>query len=408
MNLLLHHAQGLYDLYQGNLNLRQTAYLVASVPAVTKSIFSGAKVVSKVVDFVSGKKPIKARVRPRRSRYGRRRSEQSLYKREYLPVSEVPETMAYRKKRAKRKYGGRKRKVASYKRKRKCPKTNRGLSKTVAGLSKIVKNLNKQHKLETATCTRRVRATSQHVGVYNQQDSRWDSLNTLAIIEAALANLQYYDPSDPATPIAASGVVGEDSKKYQINNVQGRQFYRNNAMVPVKLRIYICTPKVDTSFTGEQAWEQGLANLTTTLTKTCPLVKLRDSDQFTELWRVKQTHRVTLLPGQEYVVHTNSGPFVFDPSLADNHNLGFQTRLKACGILTLMEGVCGHSLADDQDLVGTLPYAVDLIKDTAVTITYDAGADFKTVVCVDGSDMILATALTGVPVIPDNIALSLT
>lgn len=265
-------------------------------------------------------------------------------------------------------------------------KTKKGY-KRIQGktLTKKVKELTKMVNADNATHTHRVSSTGTCLSAdstvgYLQLDG-----NTSAIMEAALANLRYYNPAVPGTLTTADGATGTYQRKFGIHSLFSKLVVRNNYRVPAKVTIYLCTPKVDTDQTPYSSFTNGMTDQgNPTINRT--MLYLTDSDLFKELWNIEKSKSFELTPGHERTMSCSTKPFEYDPSLVDTHGL---TYLKHCHTkiwVIRVEGVLSHdtSVTTQQ---GKAPAQVDVSTETKIVIKYDAGTNLNDYSITDGYDV---------------------
>lgn len=207
---------------------------------------------------------------------------------------------------------------------------------------------------------------------------------TNSSIEAALAGLRYYDPSTPATLITAAGATGTYQKEFLIKRQYSKYIAVNNYQVPCMLTMYVCVPKVDTSFSPTTAFQNGLADVGNP-SNSSPLVYLTDSPQFHDLWRISKSKKAVLQPGESLSISYSYKSYMYDPSLVDSHADTYQAVHGCHTLCTRLEGVLGHDNAAAER--GTLQASVDLQEDRVFEIHYSAGAAIKTIAINDISDV---------------------
>lgn len=197
---------------------------------------------------------------------------------------------------------------------------------------------------------------------------------TMGVLEQALANLKYYDPSTPGTLLTAPGATGTFAREYLFKSIISSMEIYNNYQVPVHYTLYCFSPKEDTSITPSTAYTSGLADVGG-ISSTSVLAYPTDSDILTDLWKIVKSSRGILQPGQCASISHSVKPFQYDPSLYDSHSLDYQ---KASGCHTFyvrFHGPVGHDTAAAER--GFLQCALDVIFRVKYEIKYAAGADIK-------------------------------
>lgn len=254
----------------------------------------------------------------------------------------------------------------------------KGIKKQVAQLSRIAKAdqgtlIFRQRDTFTASCS--VNASSFNGAL---------DLNTLTKMELVLAQLRYYDPSNPATLIVAPGATGSFQKDFFFDLAHHKITMRNNRQVPVRVRGYIFRVKEDTSIAPATAFTQGLADVGAP-SATSALVYPTDSNQLMEIWRIAKSCNVILQPGQQKVMTITSKKFVYDPSISDSHGLAFQRSFDGSNFSVRVEGILGHDNTDSSEQ-GNLQGAIDVQIDSTWNVLYPAGADIKFIFVDDNSE----------------------
>lgn len=266
-------------------------------------------------------------------------------------------------------------------------------------LKKKVQALTKMVNADNATHTHRYSATGKVLANYSQTGITSVDANTSALIETAVASLRYYDPSNPTVLTSAVGASGTYSRKFGIHNMHSKIVIRNNYRIPVKIKVMLVTPKVDTSITPETAFTTGLTKqLSPSATST--LVHFSDSDMFRELWSVVKSKSFELKNNKECSLSHSTSAFEYDPSLYDSHSLLYQKTAKACRWLIRIEGVLAHDsvVTTEQGLANC---GVDFAVESKWVIKYDAGTNLNDVSLSDGYDTFTTQANVGVDYSPN-------
>ncbi len=252
------------------------------------------------------------------------------------------------------------------------------------GLKKQVKQLSRIAKADQGTLVYRRRQT------FDAQSSANSSafvvsneLNSLANMELVLAQLRYYNPSDPVNLITASGNTGSFSKDFFFDMSFHKITLRNNYQVPVRIKAYIFKVKEDTSQTPMSAFTAGLTDVGNP-SATSALVYPTDSRLLNEIWKIDKSLSCILQPGQEKVISVTLKKFVYDPATSDTHSLTYQRSFDGSNFNLRVEGVCGHDTTLDEQ--GILQGGVDGVTDSVWKVLYPAGADIKTIIVNDNSD----------------------
>jgi len=266
---------------------------------------------------------------------------------------------------------------------RKRSRKSRTMPRKVKGLSKQVKELKRLAEADMGTHVHRVRSTLTVEAAENFQHTDYVVSSDVGRLEDVLALLKYYDPSNPATLITASGNVGSFQKDFYFSRVHSKLTVRNNYQVPVMVRIYQVTPKDDTSIDPVTAFTDGLPDVGNPAVGS-PLVYLTDSRLFHDLWRINKSVVKYLDAGRQCTMSWSAKPFQYDPSLVDTHNQLFQSAYHPCLYVINVKGIIAHDALAGQQ--GSMQSGIDAMCDTVFEVKYPAGADIKQITVDDESD----------------------
>lgn len=248
-----------------------------------------------------------------------------------------------------------------------------------------VKKLCKFMNQQQATHVHRYRSTAQYT-VSNGQQTVTGSVaeGTNARLEAAMATLRYFDPATNSLVVAnpTSGTYQRDISV----RIYRRVTMKNNTNAPVRVEIYSCLPKVDTSIEPVTAFVNGLADQGAPST-TSPLVRFKDSIQLKDLWNCKLVKKTTLQPSQTISATKWHKSFDYNFALIDVHALEYQKKYGGHYWAFVLNGVIVHD-ATTKTLVAQGRGDVDCQFDTAWTFTYDAGKDLHNISVFDASPAI--------------------
>lgn len=242
------------------------------------------------------------------------------------------------------------------------------------GLKNQVKELKRLAEADTGELIYRDRATDAVLCSVNGTAHSDFVLNSTSHLEGVLAQLRYYNPSVPGTLTTADGATGSFEKEFYFTTCYGNLTCRNNYQVPVDVSIYLVKVKNDTSIIPTTAFTDGLADVGSP-TSTSPLVYLTDSPIFNDLWKITNTYKFKLSPGQQKSYSASTPKFMYDPSLTDVHGLVYQRKNKTMAFIVRVEGVIGHDTTADEQ--GCLAAGVDVMFDRTFKVKYQAGADIK-------------------------------
>lgn len=273
----------------------------------------------------------------------------------------------------------------------------------VKKLEAAVKNLRIATEADQGCLTYRWRQVGRMLCNVNSSYFGAITGHNTAALETVLAQLRYYNPSSPATLVTADGTTGTFMKDFTFDKTYIKFLARNNYQSPVKVKLYVCTVKDDTSIDPVVAYGNGLADIGAP-SSTSTLVYLTDSPQFNDLWKIHSSESATLQPGEEMKITYSPDKFQYDPSLVDSHTQSFQTRYKGCCIVVRIEGVIGHDTTLDQQ--GSLQGGIDWQMDRTYVVKYSAGADIEYLVVNDQSSTFTNGGVASQKPIPDNVAYS--
>lgn len=268
--------------------------------------------------------------------------------------------------------------------------------KPINKIKKQIKRINKQLSNEQAIHTHRRRYVGTITGNPNVTTLTEHPL-TITILEASMGALRYYNPATNAL-VTNDPTTGTYNREMLVE-VSTKLMYANNFQVPVKVRVYICIPKEDTSIVPKTAVTNGLTDQGNP-TATSQLVYPTDSDEFKALYRSKLIINKTLQPGQSFSVNHHVKQFSYDISNKDEHNLAFQRKAGGHAYLTRLCGVLAHDSVQDE--TGFSPYGIDYKHDMTFKFTYDAGQMLRDFSISDTSDTFTTAAIVSNKPVSDN------
>lgn len=277
--------------------------------------------------------------------------------------------------------------------------------KQVSGLKKQVQQLSKIAKADQGTLIYRTRKTSEQIALMSEQSCVHYPINNVTSIELALAQLRYYDPSAPATLLTADGASGTYSKDFLFKPVYGKIQIRNNYKVPCRVTVYVVEVKNDTGIDPVTAWTNGLADVGGP-SSVNPMTYLTDSHQFLDLWKIASTKSYEIPPGNEISCSHSSKSFSYDPSIYDSHNLLYQRAQGAFSFVVKLQGVLCHEPVTDNQ--GFSKSGIDVAYYSITTISYNAGADIKTIILSDTIGLVTTNAVVSNPSVVTNQSYNLT
>lgn len=246
---------------------------------------------------------------------------------------------------------------------------------TVLGLKGQVRELKRMAEADMGTLIYRDKEAKRYVCSENVQFPGNATGMSISVVQEALAQLRYYDPSTPTTLVVADGDSGSFQKEFYVKRSYAHLLLRNNYKVPVNVTVYVCTPKVDTSIDPVSAWSNGLTDSSNGSTSNLNIFP-SDSEQFKDLWNVVKSSKKYLNAGSSMTISHASKCFQYDPSLVDSHALQYQKKFGAFVFMTVISGVVGHH-PTTANLKGIMECGVDLVLDRTLELRYAAGADIK-------------------------------
>lgn len=208
----------------------------------------------------------------------------------------------------------------------------------------------------------------------SQQYMNGYGLNTTGAIETAIANLRYFNPATPGTFTTVDAGSGSNSKAVRVKNY-GWFRVTNNYQVPCDVTVYICAPRTDTAIAPWTAVDNGLADMSA-LTKESISVSPWDSQQFRDLWMVKEKKSGIIMPGQNIKINWSTQFVVYDPSYVDSVTSQYQPGLEGRVAMIQMKGVIGHDSGDGTQQ-GYLLASLDVDYQTCHTVHYPAGIKIR-------------------------------
>lgn len=293
------------------------------------------------------------------------------------------------------------------KRKRSGTRSLLKITKRMKRMSKQLKNQKCKLDQSTGVSYTYVRDTDRNIVGSDPTSVAWKNISMgVTKIEAALANLQFFDPSNPGTLITASGATATYQRQYCIDRIASTLLIRNNYQVPVEVKVYLCKVSEDTDITAYDAMANGIQDDPGDITVNHFCCVPSMSDQFLELWKVARSYSFTLQAGQQKTMRHYTKMFEYDPSVVDTHNLEFQRDYQGFCWLFRTEGVLGHdsSVTTEQ---GRCYSGVDYEHTYSTKITYDAGVNIIGRHVDDNSALSFTnTPVVGERPIADNQSLS--
>jgi len=218
-------------------------------------------------------------------------------------------------------------------------------------------------------------------------------------IDAALANCRFFDPSTPGTLITSNLATPTFTQKIKVYQ-SGSAIIKNNYQVPCVVTYAILKPKLPTVHAPTTTWTDGLADAGNP-TNTSYMLSMKDSPEFSKVWRGKFKTK-TLLPGRSIYVKHFTKSFDYDPSWADTYTQTWQPRNKSALLFYRVHGVLGHdtSVATEQ---GIMQAGIDVCLRSTYNIVYNSGgASVTTVVLNQGSSSSFTNGAVASQLFTDN------
>lgn len=255
-------------------------------------------------------------------------------------------------------------------------RTYRTYARRKKSLRREIVSIKRTLRSDQARHTHRHRSAStiRLAGVNQTIRTAFDACRA-AELESAMANLRYYDPNFPSTLVTADASSGSYTRQIHFETSYARLYVRNNYQVPVKIKIWSCEPKNDTSIAPTTFFSDGLTDQTTSLGATSPMINFWDIDMVKDNWRAAKTFTYDLNPGKEVSCVWAGKPFDFDPSNYDTHSLAYQKKYRAHVWVIQVEGVIMHDTTAFEYTTGL--GGVDVLCDRKYVMTYDAGTNLN-------------------------------
>lgn len=227
-----------------------------------------------------------------------------------------------------------------------------------------------------------------------------------AQIKTALANLRYFDPSNPATLITGvDNTSGTYTRNCRIEWVTRKIEFKNSYQVPVKITVYNCFVKADTSSNIVTLINTSATDQVLNGDQTSNLIKPFEMTQMRALWRSKGHKSRILQPGQSFTFGTRIPGFDYKPALEDQQGDNYQVRYGAHTWLIRLEGVLSHDTTLGEYNTGE--GSVDYDQRDCLMISYDAGTNLHDIYINDNADPgFTNNPVTGVRPISDNQSFS--
>lgn len=270
-------------------------------------------------------------------------------------------------------------------------------------LKSKLRNISKQLEVSKATHTWRKRLAGRAItsGINTSAFTGIGS-GSITFLEAAMANLRYFDPGTNALVTAAPTSGTYEREIYVKSSVYSLRV-ANNYQVPCEVRLYALRPKIDTNIAPATAFTNGLTDQLAPSATSC-LVYPTDSQQFNDVWRIEKSMVKRLQPGQVMDMSFAIKPFQYDFAFADAHASDYQPKMNGFFWGIRVEGPLGHDTTADEQ--GTLQAGVDWFADEKYVFEYDAGKDLNDFYVTDGSNTFTNGGVVSSKPVSDNLGYS--
>lgn len=296
-----------------------------------------------------------------------------------------------------------------YKKKTNMKKSYKPKNKTnVKSLKKDVRKIQRSLNNSLSRFAYRLESANTISCAVSQQTYQALITNSVSTLETVLANGRFFNPSVPGTLITASLASATYAQKVKILSQYTKVSFRNNYQVPCLIKVMAWVPKADTSISSATAFTSGIAdNAGGALTATDVNVYPSDSKQLVELYKLDNSAKVVLQPGQEFDFVYSFKECMYDPAYYDSHNLAYQKALGGVNIDCIIQGVLGHDSTVTTEH-GLLQAQCDYRISRTFKVEYDAGGvDLDYVVISNTLDTFTNGGLVSNMPIADNQGYSL-
>lgn len=275
---------------------------------------------------------------------------------------------------------------------------------TVEEVCKEVKVIKKHLDQMSATHIHKFRNVNRLFS--NEGDAQYTSyaIGNTGTIEAALANLRYFDPGTNAL-VNANPASGTYSRDIHVKKTVHSALVRNNYQVPADVRVYAYIPRGDTDNTPNDLRLAGLADQGNPGAGSLMLYP-SDSRLVSKTWRPLKVLSKVLQPGQQMSIShlLKSYEYSFDNS--DENTEIYKKDQGGFAWLIRIEGCLGHdSVLNEQN---SLASGVDIEYRVIYEFEYDAGKDLYDISVSDTGDTFTNTPLISNRPMSDNQGYSVT
>lgn len=282
---------------------------------------------------------------------------------------------------------------------------SKSIRKDVYQVRNAVKDLRREQNASLGTMIYRNNGTASVTCTKNAQDNIEINYCSSVNIEAALANLRYYDPATPGTLTTADFTSGTYSKKVLIKYAMQEVKIANNYQSRAHVKVYAFSFKDDTSNNANGLWTAGGAdNASGTITPGTLNQSPTDYTLFNQMIRTKVLFDGVLQPGSYKSFKQSNKDIEYDPSFKDTETATYSPRYKSGGILVIVKGTICHDSANAA-VNGTSAAGVDVEYKQTMKILYQAGVNIKFTVLNNAYDA-MTTAVESSKPVADNITYS--
>lgn len=224
-------------------------------------------------------------------------------------------------------------------------------------------------------------------------------------LQGALAYTEFFDPSNPATPITVNMASPLFQQNINVDSVYNRCHIRNNYQIPCKVKVYLCKPKGDSAITPATTFSDGVNNQVINGSTASLDLYPTEIDLVNKIWSMKVLKSITLNPGQEFTVSHTEKDIKYDPSLFDSVADAYQKRFKSFTFFVRVQGCLGHDTTTPF-YAGITEAGVDCEILRVYKVSYEAGIACKPKLYISDSRPAIATPVIANKPVSDNQAYS--
>ncbi|AXH78884.1 MAG: putative capsid protein [Circular genetic element sp.] len=224
-------------------------------------------------------------------------------------------------------------------------------------------------------------------------------------IEAAMAQLKFFNPAVPGTLTTAnmSGIAFQNN--VLIKAQTSKLLLRNNYQSDTHLKVYLCMCKDDTSQSPIDAWTASIPDGGNASGKDQINQFPTDYDLFNDLWRTKVVIDSVLSPGESISTSHTVNDVEYSTSTVDTHNTTYQSEYKNFQYLIVINGTIGHDSTVGSE-EGYLPSGIDYSVHNTTKITYSAGVNISYIYLADTVDNFSNGGVQSHQPVPNNVGYS--